>query len=136
MKYTKEQKALAKFLGCKASEVEEKDGEYEAEGKTFLVLSDEEATKRATEYIKDSLWAFNYGFLCTHSETISKIPEKSYTKMAGELCESFNDAVTAMVDDVDYLAEDAIKSDGRGHFLNTYDNEENESDGLYIYRIS
>jgi hypothetical protein len=34
------------------------------------------------------------------------------------------------------FVEEAVSADGRGHFLSSYDGEENEQDGFYIYRIN
>lgn len=105
----------------------------------YLVLTDaeaDEADEAAKEYILESLWAFNYSFLCAHSKVISEIPEKEFKEMQGNLCESFNSAIKAMIDDIDYFVEDAIASDGRGHFLSSYDGQEIEQDGFYIYRTN
>lgn len=105
----------------------------------YLVLTDEEADEKAKEYILDSVWAFNKSFLDGHSDAISEIDEKSYAKLQ-EGCESINKAVLAMIDDKDHLVEDAIACDGRGHFLSTYDGEENEEsiNGVmfFIYRVN
>jgi hypothetical protein len=43
-----------------------------------------------------------------------------------------------MIDDLDHFIEDAIRADGRGHFLSRYNGEENEETvggvTYYIYR--
>ena len=49
--------------------------------------------------------------------------------MQGKLCESANELVLALIDDMDKFVSDAISSDGRGHFLSYYDGEEQE---IYI----
>mgnify|MGYP003650173518 CR=1 FL=1 len=124
--------ALAKALDCDLAEAATAidDGDY-------LVLDDYEATNACREYIEESLWAFNYSFLAGHSKAIAAIPEKDFQAMQGKLCESFNEAVKAMVDDFDYFVEDAINTDGRGRFLAGYDGEELELDGdFYAYRIN
>ena len=104
----------------------------------YLVLTDEEADEKAKEYILDSVWAFNYSFLCAHSGAIAEIPEKEYIEMAGKLCESFNKAVLAMIPDKEHFIKDAIMADGRGHFLSPYDGNENEikvgKEYYFIYR--
>lgn len=106
----------------------------------YLVLTDEEADEKAKEYILDSVWAFNYDFLCGHSDAISNIPKSDYEKIASNLCESFNKAVIAMIDDIDYFISDAIATDSRGHFLSPYDGQENEVkiNGVwyFIYRCN
>ena len=126
-------KALAKHL-----EITVEDAENESDD--YLVLTDEEADEMAKDYILESAWAFRYDFLCGHSKAIAEIPQKDYEAMAGKLCESFNKAVLSMIDDKEHFIEDAISCDGRGHFLSSYDGEENEEtiDGetFYIYRTN
>lgn len=130
--------ALTVYLGLKPDEVVETGGNFEAEGCEYSVYTDEEADAAAREYILDSAWAFRYNFLCAHSEAISAIPQKDYEAMAAKLCEDFNKAVLAMIDDKDHFVKDAILSDGRGHFLSGYDGEELELDGgkFYAYRTN
>lgn len=104
----------------------------------YIVYTDEEATQKAREIILDSLWAFNASFILSHSKI--DMNEKYLTKIQSDLCEGANDLVRSMINDIDDFVEDAISSDGRGHFMNTYDGEENEVkvDGeyYYIYRIN
>ena len=101
----------------------------------FLVLTDEEADDRVAAYIADSLWAFRAEFLAHHLviedfDAAICVLEALQEKREG----CANDAILAMVKDIDMLIEDAIRSDGRGHFLAGYDGVENEQDGLFIYR--
>lgn len=126
-------KALAEFLEINIDDLTDKERE------DYLVLTDEEADERAKEYILGSVWAFNKSFLDCHSEAIAEIDDKAFSKLQ-EGCESINKAILAMIDDKEHFVEDAILSDGRGHFLSSYDGEENEVkiDGVYyyIYRIN
>lgn len=124
--------ALAKYLDCDLAEAATAidDGDW-------LVLTDDEADDAAREYILDSVWAFNWNFLIGHSDAISNIPEKDFQAMRDKLCEGFNKAVLAMIDDVDHFISDAIRADGRGHFLSPYDGGEVELDGgLFAYRCN
>jgi len=131
------QQCLAKYLGCTPEELtEERNGAYSYGREEYLVLTDSEAEESAKDYILDSLWAFNYDFLCGHSKAIAEIPKEDYEAMAGKLCESFNNAVKAMIDNLDHFIDDAIKADGRGHFISAYDGEENEEGEYFIYRIN
>lgn len=107
----------------------------------YLVLEDDEADKKAKEYILDSLWAFNANFIADHTKQgYSTDLEKSIKQVQEKMCESANDMVKALIEDLDEFVADAISSDGRGHFFNTYDGEENEyftEDGTYyIYRVN
>lgn len=108
---------------------------YEVGKEEYLVLTDEEADKRAAEQIKDSAWAFNKSFLDGHSEAIAAFDGKTWEAVTAR-CESANDAVLKLIDDVDHFVDDAIAADGRGHFLSGYDGDENEQDGFYIYRTN
>lgn len=113
----------------------------------YIVLTDEEANEKVAEYIKDSLWAFNADFIINHS----KLPYKAKEMVESfqvEKCESANDTIEALIEDIDEFIEDAVRADGRGHFMNTYDGRENEenvnvypkgdtaNETFYIYRIN
>lgn len=101
----------------------------------YLVLTDEEADEKAKEYILDSLWAFTPNFLSSatgvHEDVFIAIQNNGK-------CESNNDAILSLVDDEDELVEEAIRWDGRGHFMSHYDGCENEEtvNGVtyFIYR--
>lgn len=108
--------------------------EFEAEGRAYLVLTDEEADAAAREYIETSLWAFNAGFLASNTG----LPEEVFKAMQ-DRCEDANETFRKLVDecgDFDQLVSDAISSDGRGHYMNTYDGHEYEEHGYYIYRTN
>lgn len=116
--------------------------EYEEDG-DYLVLTDKEADEKAAEYIKESLWAFNPSFLAG----VTGVDEEVFKAIqANDRCKSNNEAMLRLVgDDLDQLIQDAISSDGRAHFMNTYDGEEHEinlydvtgtNEYFYVYRIS
>tara|TARA_R100000406_G_scaffold22887_2_gene14578 strand:+ start:3419 stop:3904 length:486 start_codon:yes stop_codon:yes gene_type:complete len=87
----------------------------------YLVYTDEEADEAVREYIEETVWAFTPSFLQAHTgvsgDTIREMQEK--------LSEDANEAITAMIKDFDGFVEDAVRCDGRGHFLAPYDHEEN-----------
>jgi hypothetical protein len=131
--------ALAAFLECDIDDVSEAsygDNQYDAEGAEYLVLTDSEADERVAEYIKDLLWAFNPSFLAGETD----IDEDVYTAIANNnKCESNNDAIMALVKStcgIDSLVESAVSADGRGHFMSSYDGEENEQGEFFIYRTN
>lgn len=101
----------------------------------YLVYTDDEANEAAKEYITETIWAFNPGFLsCVtgiHEEVFRSIQDNGK-------CESNNDVILSLVDDIDDLVETAIQWDGRGHFLSSYDGCENEEEvngtWYYIYK--
>jgi hypothetical protein len=110
----------------------------EADYGRYMILTDKEADERARDYISESLWAFNASFL------VSYLPDGVTEEVIEALqpqCEGANEAIRSMIGDrFDDLVSDAILSDGRGHFLNTYDGHEHEHERegryWYIYRIS
>jgi hypothetical protein len=111
----------------------------EFEEENYLVLTDEEADEKAADYINDSLWAFNADFIIDHS----KLPYEALEMVQSfqqEKCEGANETIEALIEDMDGFIKDAIGADGRGHFLSSYDGNENEEtvEGItfYIYRIN
>ena len=116
---------------------------FELLGCEYLVLTDREADEKAAEYIKDSLWAFNADFIVEHSKASHGTTEreqaeiiKALRMVQSSICESANALVMALIEDLDDFVIDAVETDGRGHFLATYDGEENESGNFYIYRTN
>lgn len=96
--------------------------------RSYLVLTEEEANQQAREDIECSLWEFNAEFIVDYMPIKnSDRVVRSIRKMQEELSEDANDLMEALVKDkLDELVQDAINADGRGHFMNTYDGEENE----------
>ena len=101
----------------------------------YLVLKDEEADKRAEEYIKDTAWAFKPSFLSAHTGI-----DEDVFNILSEKCEDSNNAVLSMIKDFDHFVSDAISLDGRGHFLATYDLDESieeiNNTEYFIYRTN
>ena len=99
----------------------------------YLVLTDEEADKKAAEYIKESVWAFTAEFIVDHS----KLPYEAVEMVQAfqEKYEDANKTILALIEDFDEFVSDAISADGRGHFMNSYDGHEHEVniDGTYYY---
>lgn len=129
--------ALAKHLDIDTEDIDQSgydDTIFEADGEEYLVCTDDDADERAGDYIKESLWAFNPGFIIDHSE----LPYDAIEMIEG-VCDSkyedANNTIHALITDMDEFIEDAICSDGRGHFLNHYDGYEYEEGGFYIYQI-
>ena len=129
-------KALADFL-----QISKKEAAEEIKQENYLVLTDEEANEKAADYIKDSLWAFNAEFILEHCSNYDSIDCYEYRAAVEALqeaqsksCESLNGLCRALIADIEEFIDDAIWADGRGHFIAFYDGEENEQNGLFIYR--
>jgi len=107
----------------------------------FLVLDDSEADEKCAEEITELLWAFNADFLSSVTGFDSCIFEAIQNNGKSE---DNNSAILQLVgDDLERLIEQAIASDGRGHFLSRYDGHEHEVNAydysglnqyFYIYR--
>lgn len=133
-------KALAAHLGCDSEDIAEgyDDTRFEYGRKEYCVLTDAEADDACAECIAESLWAFNTSFLRAHVAREHQAALDALDAVRGRLCEDANPLVLALIKDFDHLVADAVRADGRGHFLNSYDGEEGEArvDGetFYIYR--
>lgn len=101
----------------------------------YLILTDDEAEEKATDYIRESVWAFNSSFLSSHTGI-----DEDVFKLLSEKCESSNDAILSMIKDFDHFVSDAICSDGRGHFISFYDGDEHieeiNNTEYFIYRTN
>lgn len=136
--------ALANFLNVERITVNHLRGnEFDCDNEAgeYIVLIDEEADDATAAYIKDSLWAFNASFILEHTKNgYNPKVEVSLQKMQEELCESANDLIDSMLENIEDFISDAIVADGRGHFLSGYDSEENEETvddvTYYIYRTN
>lgn len=148
MSFNKEDKikALATYLDLNnedLADIEEsnyQDNLFEYGSEEYLVLTDIEADEACSNNILDSLWAFNTSFLMCHIDDDTGTLEKTIEKAQLEMCEDSNELIRRLIPDIDHFINDAILSDGRGHFLSSYDGEENEQEinGEYylIYRIN
>ena len=105
----------------------------------YAVGTDKEANEACKEYIKDSTWAFRSSFICEYCNLPQELAE-ALEAMQSKKCEGANDSILALIEKteggLDGFAEEAISADGRGHFLSSYDGNENEKDGFFIYRIN
>lgn len=133
--------ALTEVLGCKYSEVEVSrydDCTFEAEGGDYLVLTEEERDEKVKEHIEQSVWAFNSSFLASQTD----LPEEVF-KALQDKCEDGNEAVLSLIEKtcgLDDFVEEAVSCDGYGHFLSTYDGNEEETEvegeTYYVYRTN
>ena len=98
---------------------------------SYLVLTDTEADERARESILDLVWAFKPDFLESHTGVDASV----FKVLQQKMYEDANCAILKLIEDKDHFVDDAILSDGRGHSLAQYDNEENEEGPFFIYRI-
>ena len=139
---TSHQKALAAHLEVPAEEITQSkynENEFDC-GDTYRVYTDSEADEAVKEQIKDSIWAFNADFILGECGLPLEL-EDCIRSFQEKECEGANDALLALVEKcagLDKFVNSAVSADGRGHFLSSYDGEENEVDfegeTYYIYR--
>lgn len=101
----------------------------------WSLCTDSEADDLCKEYIKELVWAFKAEFLANMTDLDIRVFKAI---QANDLCEDNNQAIMKLIESTcgfDEFFEEAIKWDGRGHFLSSYDGCEYEiSSDLYLYR--
>jgi len=119
--------ALAKHLNCSIDEAINNMDDYS-------VLTNDEANRSARGYIEESVCFFNPSFIVNHSKV-----DQEVIKKLQELCEGSNKAIRTLIKDFDHFVDEAIATDGRGHFMSSYDGLEHEVNingtDYYIYKI-
>lgn len=124
--------------------------QYEVDGQTWALGDDtnqdakgrtrvDRAARRA---VVNSLWAFKTGyivnFLASRNPAIGKLSgrarlcfERGLAKLQEELCEDAGPIVRALLGKhLSRFVDNAIRDDGRGHFLSGYNGEEQDSDNV------
>ena len=126
-------KILSEHLDCEIEEIKQgyDESTFELGNQEYVILTDEQADQRAKDYIKESVWAFSSWFLVKHTGLDEDIIMHLQDK-----CESANDVLLNAVKDIDTFIDDAISLDGRGHFMSSYDGQEYDVNGFYIYRTN
>lgn len=134
--------SLAKFLEVGKDEIKVTNYDknvFELGNQEYLVLTDSEANRYSKEYILETVWAFNSWFILDNLNSkfnkADRDTMEEIVKMAQEKCEGGNEIILGMITKRSFVSE-AISSDGRGHFLSSYDGNENEQDNYFIYRIN
>jgi hypothetical protein len=141
IKGTEEADILVNFdIYCSNNLTEVEEYDEDNYNNDFLVLTDEEADEKAKEYIKETLWAFNASFIANEIDLDEEVIQAIHDN--GK-CEGNNDTIYNLIQklgDFDNFVEEAISTDGRGHFMSSYDGNENEEtvndETFYIYRIN
>ena len=127
--------AVAEFMDLndigKANITHQDDHYYTFGNQEYMVLTDAEAQDKVAEYIKETVWAFTPDFLASHSGI-----DREVFKKLQESCETANDAIFKLIKDFDHFVNDAVGTDGRGHFLSSYDGHEHQKGGFYLYRTN
>lgn len=133
--------ALAEYFGCSVKDIAYNDNnEWNIDGADYMVLDDYEADEKCGYCIRETLWAFNPSFLADETE----LPYEIFEALSDSgNSEYHNNGILEEVIEktcgMDSFVESAISSDGRGHFLNDYNGEEDEiivnNEYYYAYRV-
>ena len=142
-------RALCAFLDCEPSDLSANRHDhyglavFSLGSKEYAIGTDSEADAAARANIKDSAWAFTPSFLSGYCD----LPEDVFACLQSK-CEDSNEAVLSLIEKsggFEDFAAQAISADGRGHFMSSYDGDENEQTGeredgtqerFYIYRTN
>lgn len=135
---------LAAWLGVEESEITEARFDcwgltvFEVGSDSYAVGTDEEADEACKAYVQDTLWAFKGEFITEACDLPHELSE-GISSFNAEKCEGANDAMLALVKKtcgLDSFVSRAISTDGRGHFLASYDGDEIDlGNGFFAYRI-
>ncbi len=137
-------RALCAHLDCEPGDLTKESHDnyglavYSMGKQEYAIGTDSEATDAAKENIKQSLWAFKSEFIVSECDLPYELAEV-FEGFQSEKCESANDAIEALIEQtcgLDSFCEAAISADGRGHFMSSYDGEENEEGEYFIYRLN
>lgn len=130
--------AVSKQFGCAPCDIEDAwDNTFRVCGNEYLIVDEDEADKLVTEYIEDSLWAFNSDFLSSVTGF-----DKSIFEGIIKLYEDGNEAIESLIRTscgMDEFVSKAVSADGRGNFLASYDGQEIElkvgNEMYYAYKL-
>ena len=120
---------LAHYLAEGDNRPDYDEAQCDFDSEHYLVYTDEEADEAVRENIEEMVWAFTPSFLSWHTG----VDEEVFEALA-DRCEDNNDSFKRMIKDFDAFVEDAVRGDGRGHFLAGYDHEEHYCDWQTVER--
>lgn len=126
-------KTLAKYLL-----VSKKIAKQLIQNGDYIVLTDKEATFKASKVIIQNLSSFDTEFILDHSFTLKMLftteEFKEFKRNKNELY--INDLIEQTLDDLNDFIYDAIKYNGRENFISFVGGTEIKLNNLYIYQLS
>lgn len=102
--------------------------EFSRGDESYKVMDANEVDDAVSDYVRDSVWAFNAGFIVSHCNLPWEM-EEMIAAYQSEKSESANEMLLALINkcgDFDEFVKQAIREDGAAHFLSSYDGEEHE----------
>lgn len=132
-------RAIAEEFDCEVADIVDlSDDTYQICGREYLIIDDDTANEKCKDYIQDNLWTFYPHFLSSETGFSEEIFEAI---ICTDVEKDKNDAIYALIESgcgIDNFVESAIRSEGRGHFLSSYNGYEielNTEETLYAYRL-
>lgn len=137
----KSEQVAAQVMGCNVDEVRVLNYDhyglkvFSDGGIEFAIGTDSECEQAVRVYILDSVWSFRPEFVASHTKAGVTNGMIKAIQALQESCESCNEDVKSLIEDLDNFVSDAFSADGCGMFLSPYDSEEQEIviDGEYFY---
>lgn len=106
---------------------------YSIGNREYFVLTQDEMDFEVKSDIERLLWAFNPDFLARFIDGVDAQSIEAVQNTG--ICEDLNPLMLKLVgENLDKLVEEAVQTDGYGHFLAGYDGEHIEQDGFHIFR--
>lgn len=135
---------LASWLGCEADDVRQVGYQhygltvYSTPDGEFAVGDDLQCDLAVRSYIESCVWALNAEFVLKCCDLPLELTD-AIRSFQSKQCEDANDALLALVNKtcgIERFTDRAIDADGRGHFLASFDGDENELLGsVFAYRV-
>ncbi len=132
--FTPKHVALAEALEVDPSTITKayEDDHFKHGKYVYMVLTEAEAMIKIKDHVVEFIYAFDSEVLNDFS-TI-KIGREAFHLMVQNMSESVGPIFLQLIGgNLDALIERVITMDGRGHLLNTYDNDEIEAGDFFAY---
>jgi len=110
----------------------------EIDPEQWLFIGENQAVKKIKENERERVYTFNSFFIFHHLKPILKdeMNRKDIREMQEIMQDRCNELIFCLIEDYDEFIEDAIKDDGKGHYLSHYDSEELAlPDNICAYRL-
>ena len=126
--------AAARIIECDTEEISKESYDYygldifTACGEEYAIGLPDEAKEAVSEYIKESLWTFKPEVIAAHTKAGASNGMIRAIEALQKDCESSNEDIKSLIDNIDAFVDDVVAADGVGVFLSSYDGEEHEID--------
>ena len=126
--------AAARIIECDTEEISKESYDYygmdvySAYREEYAIGLPDEADEAVKQYIKESLWTFKPEVIAAHTKAGASNGMIRAIEALQKDCESSNEDIKSLIDNIDAFVDDVVAADGVGVFLSSYDGEEHEID--------